>query len=103
MKLVYMGDSKSPVARRVGSSPTSGTTPFQYLTVRKDKPTIVSVFLWLKFVVSTDIALNSDPFESRLIGHFAFKLLPLFYRTRKWHYVVVFTMGGLIYFVPWVA
>ena len=26
MKLVYMGDSKSPVARRVGSSPTAGTT-----------------------------------------------------------------------------
>ncbi len=26
MKLVYMGDSKSPAARRAGSSPAAGTT-----------------------------------------------------------------------------
>ena len=40
MKLVYMGDSKSPVERRVGSSPTAGTILPLILKGYNNKPTI---------------------------------------------------------------
>lgn len=66
MKLVYMGDSKSPVARRVGSSPTAGTTLLIERAIT-NKPTFSVGFFMPKIYLSI-ITSNTLP---NIFSHFS--------------------------------